>query len=557
MIWSKTFRFALCLGLVAGPAAGAVGVGVGEVLEPVMAGEFALQAGDLPEASRHYLRAALASKDPGLAERATRIALLAGGHEQAGQALARWRALAPGSRAVEGAAVQLALARRDTDGGELAAQTLVALPDGAGLPTLLSALGDGRGEGVAVAREILGRLYAGNHMPASLGGWLAMAGLARRLEDRALGERLVAEGIERFPEDPRALLLTSARLREQGLDDAARQQLAALGDPAALAPELRRAVARQHALLGDPVAAATTLGAGPQDEDSLRQRARWLIGAGERAPLARFYAEVAGLSPSPVPERRLLLGLLAESLLRWDEAEAWYRSVPPGQGHDQALLRRAGALGRLGRLDEALDSLQALQEDPAADGEFIRDAYLLEAELLERRRRGGDALRVLDRALEVFEADPALRYARAMLHERAGRVDEALADLQLILDDDPDSYQALNAYGYALAEHRQAWAEALPYLERALALSPRSGAVLDSVGWVYYKLGQPDRALPLLRRAWKALRDPEIAAHLGEVLWESGRRAEAREVWRAGRGLDPDHAVLNRAIERALEGDDP
>lgn len=551
MIWSKTFRLACCLWLIAGPAGAAAGAG--DALEPVMAGEFALQSGDLPEASRHYLRATLASEDVGLAERATRIALLAGRTDDAAAALARWQALAPGSRGATGAAVQLALATQDAAAGLAAARMLLALPNGEGLPALLSALGDGRGAGAAVARDILGQLYAGNQMPASLGGWLAMAGLARRLDAPDLAERLVNEGIERFPEDPRGVLLTSSRLREQGRDAAAREQLAALGDPGLLSPELRRAAARQYWLLGDPVAAAAALGAGPQDEDSLRQRARWLIASGERVALAGFYAEVVARSTEPSPERRLLMGLLAESLLRWDEAEAWYRSVPPGPGHDQASLRRAGALGRLGRQDEALASLHGLQEDPGADGEFIRDAYRLEAELLERRGRGDEALAVLGRALEVFEGDPALLYARAMLHERAGRIDEALADLQRILDDNPDSHQALNAYGYALAEHRQAWAEALPYLERALALSPGSGAVLDSVGWVHYKLGDADRALPLLQQAWQALRDPEIAAHLGEVLWQSGRRAEAREVWRAGLRLDPDHAVLNATLQRFLE----
>ena len=136
-----------------------------------------------------------------------------------------------------------------------------------------------------------------------------------------------------------------------------------------------------------------------------------------------------------------------------------------------------------------------------------------------------------------------------MLHERAGRIDDALADLQLILDDDPDSHQALNAYGYALAVHREAWAEALPYLERALELSPGSGAILDSVGWVHFKLGRHESALALLRRAWEARRDPEIAAHLGEVLWQAGEKAQAREIWRSGLRLDPDNPALRRALE--------
>tara|TARA_R110002020_G_scaffold37399_3_gene112906 strand:- start:1289 stop:2944 length:1656 start_codon:yes stop_codon:yes gene_type:complete len=547
MIWSKSppiAAFALAL-VLAMPAAGRTS----DVLEPVMAGEFALQAGDFAQAAGHYLRAAEGSRDPGLAERAARIALMAGQPDAAAAAISRWRELSPGSLPAAAASIQLALDLGDADAAFTEAVALMDPARATGFPVLLSALGDARDTRASVARKVLRNLYETDHMPATLGGWLAVAGLARRLEDRPLAERLVVEGVERFPDDPRALLLEAARLREQGRDEAARDQLAGLGDPAALAPELRRAAARQYALLGDRVAAAATLGHGPQDEDSLRQRARWLIADGDRKALGGLYAEIAGLAESPSPERRLLLGLLAESLLRWPEAEAWYSSVPRGPGHDQAMLRRAGAEGRLGRLDEALATLHELQVDQAADGEYIRDAYLLEAELLERRDRGDDALASLGRALDVFENDPALLYARAMMHERAGRIDDALADLQRVLDDHPDSHQALNAYGYALAVHREAWAEALPYLERALELAPGSGAILDSIGWVHYKLGRRDSALVLLRQAWAARRDPEIAAHLGEVLWQAGERAEAREVWRAGLRLDPDNPSLKQALE--------
>ncbi|WP_374605285.1 tetratricopeptide repeat protein [Arenimonas sp.] len=551
MTWSKSRPIALLVLALAGATTAAAQPA--DVLEPVMAGEFALQAGDFGQAAGHYLRAAQASRDPGLVERAARVALLAGQSESAAAAIARWRELVPGSLPAAAAAIQLALDQGDAEAAGIEAARLMDPDNPAGFPVLLSALGDAREGRAAVARKVLRGLYETNRMPSSLGGWLAVAGLARRLEDRPLAERLVVEGVERFPEDPRALLLESARLREQGRDEAAREQLAGLGDPAALAPELRRAAARQYALLGDRIAAAATLGHGPQDEETLRQRARWLIADSDRKAIGGLYAEIADMDAAPGPERRLLLGLLAESLRRWTEAEAWYRSVPRGPGHDQAMLRLAGAEGRLGRYDEALATLHELQVDQAADGEYIRDAYLLEAELLERRDRGDEALASLGRALEVFESDPALLYARAMLHERAGRIDASLADLQLILDDHPDSHQALNAYGYALAVHREAWSEALPYLERALELSPGSGAILDSVGWVHFKLGRHDSALKLLRQAWAARRDPEIAAHLGEVLWQLGQRGEARDIWNAGLRLDPDHSLLKQTLESHAE----
>lgn len=550
MIWSKCRPFA-CVALALGLAGAAV-AHTGEVLEPVMAGEFALQAGDLPQAAAHYLRAAERSDDPGLAERATRIALLAGRPALAGSALDRWQVLAPGSASLPGARLELALARGDVDEAMQAVSVLQVLPGEAGLPALISILGNAAGERRELARRVLRAMFVSDQLPPRLGGWLAVASLARRLDEPELAETLVREGIERFPDDPRAHLLTADRLRREGRDDEARARLATLGDPAALAPELRRTAARQHALMGDPLAAAATLGAGPQDEESLRQRARWLLDAGDRPALAALYEETAALDWVPPPERRLLLGMLAEGLLRWREAEAWYASVPRGEGHDQATLRRAGALARLARLPEALASLRALRSDEEADGEAIRDAFLLESDLLERRGRGDEALAVLDESLEVFEGDPALRYARAMLHERAGRLDEALADLQLILDEEPDSHQALNAYGYALLVRRDQPAQALPYLERAFELAPESAAVLDSLGWLRFRMGEPELALELLQKAWERQRMAEIAAHLGEVLWTLGRKAEAREIWRAGLRLGGSDDTLDETLDRLL-----
>jgi len=545
MICSNSLRCVACLLAFLLAAAGAAHASdpVGEA----MAGEFALQSGELGEAARYYLDAARVSDDPGVAERAARIAVLAGRGAPADAALARWRELAPASPALAGVSLAWALEGGDVEAGIDYARTLLADDAPADYALLLSTLGDARDDAAITARGVLRGVFEQDRLPSTLGGWLAAAGLARRLDDRALSEEVVSRGLERFPEDPRAYLLRASRLREQGRDEEARAQLAALGDPGRLAPELRQAAARQFALLGDRLAAATALGRGAQDDGSLRQRARWLIEAGERAPIAALYLEA--VQPRPGPERRFLLGLLAEALMRWQEAETWYASVPRGAGHDQAMLRLAGARGRLGKIEEALGTLHELQLDQAAGDEYVRDSYLLEAELLERRGRADEALATFGRALEMFEADPRLLYGRAMLHERGGRIGEALADLQAILDDDADNAQVLNAYGYALAVHRGRWREALPYVERALALQPDSPAILDSVGWIRFRLGQRDMALELLRRAWALRRDAEVAAHLGEVLWASGLEAEARETWRAGQRIDPDHPALKAALE--------
>jgi tetratricopeptide (TPR) repeat protein len=214
-----------------------------------------------------------------------------------------------------------------------------------------------------------------------------------------------------------------------------------------------------------------------------------------------------------------------------------------------ALLRLARLHDQRGAPERAIERLKELQSDTSADGERVRDSYLIEADILERGERAGDARLALDRGLAVFEGDPVLLYARALLLERSDQVEASLADLRAIIDDNPEDAQALNAYGYTLADRRGDYAGGLPYIERAHALQPDSAAILDSLGWVRFRLGEREESLVLLREAWDRLKDPEIAAHLGEVLWTLGSQDEARAIWREGAAIDPDNRALRRALE--------
>ncbi len=539
------FAFIPLAAALAGPAAAGVPAPVGDV----MAAEFALQQGDLATASRYYLLAAQLSDDPEVAERAARVALAAGEPDRARRAIERWAALAPESLEMRSAALSLALAQGEEAAALEHAQVLVDEGSDSAFGTLLATLAEARGDAAVMARAVMRQLFTLRRLPDQFQAWLAFAATARRLDGQRLSEEIVLAGMERYPDDPRARLLTASRQREAGDAAAARATLASLGDPAKMPADVRRLAAGELARLGDPVAAAGLLAHGEQDEASYRQRAAWLADADDRAGLQALYAELRATGAVPPPERRLLLGHLAEALGLWAEALAWYRGVPVGAGHDLARLRQAGALVRLDRRDEGLALLRELQVDESADGELRRDAYLHAAVLSEDAGDAGAALRAYDQGLAVFEDDPVLLYGRAMLHERGNRVDAALADLRRIIDDNPDDAQALNAYGYTLGERRGAWAEALPFLEKAHALEPDSGPVLDSLGWALFRLGRPLEALPLLQLAWKRLEDAEIAAHLGEVLWRMGREAEAREIWAAGQRIDPDNRALRRALE--------
>ena len=517
-------------------------------LEGTLAGEFALQAGNLDEATRWYLQAAQATDDAGLAERATRIALLANDDARAAEALELWRKRAPESLAMRAAEATLSLRRNDARAARRELQALLAAGD-EGWRHALIVLGSG-GKDPRLAARLLEELVDDGAIPSQLQAWLAFGGLAQRLEQTALAERIVAEVVRRFPGEPRVALLRASQLREAGKPEEARKVLAGMGDAARLSDDLRTSIAAEYDALGDSTAAADVLARGPQDERSYTLRAALLARAEDKVALGKLYDELRAGSVKPDPRRRLLLGQVAEFLERNAEALEWYRSVPGGEERWTARLRAANVLHELKRGPEALDELRKLQGDATADDDTRRDAYLLESEL---RRKDGDAAGELDafaRGLAAYPDDPALLYARALTWERRDDIARAEADFRRILVAEPDNVNALNALGYTLADRTTRYAEALQLIDRARAAEPDSAAIIDSYGWVLYRLGRTKEALPELRRAYSMQKDPEIASHLGEVLWMLGQKDEARRYFDEARKLDPENRSLQRALQK-------
>jgi tetratricopeptide (TPR) repeat protein len=277
-------------------------------------------------------------------------------------------------------------------------------------------------------------------------------------------------------------------------------------------------------------------------------RAAWLAEDKALDGLAALATEVqaAGLTPT----HRLLLGQIAEIRGAWADAETWYRSVPPGMEGDRARLRIGATLEQQGKFDAGIAWWRSLETDPGVASAAAREAFLQDAQAWARHEQPVEAQAAFDRGLARFADDAVLLYARAMEHIRRDRVDAALADLKRIIDRNAEHADALNAYGYTLAEFRARYAEALPFVEKSNRLQPHSSATLDSLGWIRLKLGQPAEALALLREAWALGEDPEIAAHLGEALWLGGDHAEARRIWTRGAELDPNNRVLRATRSR-------
>jgi tetratricopeptide (TPR) repeat protein len=472
--------------------------------------------------------------------------LLADDFELARRALARWRALAPAAEALRPAEAQLALKTGDQIGAAIALRELLHRPKGwrEAVRVLASA-----SESLNTS-AILSRLVRDDALPEEFDAWLAFGGLAQRLQLKELGEELAGRAIRRFPENPRAWLWQAEVAQRRKDSEAARAAIAKAVQFGPLDTETRLAVAAQLDALGDPKAAAAALASGEQDDTTLAGRAAYLARADDESALAELYESAAAGAETATPARLYLLGQLAELREQTGPALDWYGRIGSGLQREQARLRIAVLLDKTGKLDDALARLRELQASDSDYGEVLRDAYLLEAELLQKHQRSDEAIDAYARGLAIFEDDPELIYARALGHERRDDIAAAEADLRRLIELDPEDADALNALGYTLADRTDRYQEALDLIQRALKLKPDTPAIVDSLGWVLYRMGRTEEALPHLRRAFELQRDAEVAAHLGEALWMSGDKDEARSIWRVGRELDPDNRALKQVLER-------
>lgn len=517
-----------------------------DVLQESMLGEFALQSGDIPGASHHYGRAAQASTRIELIERAATVALYAKDYVTAEAVGDRWLELEPKSIGARRALAWAALATRDpgsalpllqtmladasVDGQRAVAQVLVAAENRADAPSVLLQLLE------------LGLLTTLGNGP----NWSAIASNLKELDAAA---RLADADARAHPKDPE-VWRRSAQVHLARDDAAAAER--ALQKAVDLAPDdfdLRLALATLMSEAGRVDAADRLLADAPAQDD--RAFAARLANAASKpdAKLLKRIQKALERSHSGVQTRAFLLGQVAELRDQHDVALQWYAQEPEGAAWNDAQLRRAVLLARhhknLAGARELLAGLRSRSQDEEANV----DAWLLEAELVlpGDPATGGQ---IYDAALQQYPSDIRLLYARAM--HRIGKDDVAglESDLRAILAVDPDNPQALNALGYTLTDRTDRHVEALAYIEQALKAHPDDPAFIDSMGWVKYRLGKLDEALSHLRRAYAEAADGEVAAHLGEVLWVSGRRDEALQLWRDALTRWPENRPLVDSIRR-------
>lgn len=534
------------------PVVADIGADTGDnLMYDILLGEVAGQREQLDVSLQSYLRAAERSDDPRIAERALRIAVFAKQEDAALTAARRWAALAPERMEARQALAALALRAGKADEAYAQFDALLRNPrDEAqvyqGITGLLA-----RNEDRKFALTLMGRLAHSHAQSAQ--AHLAYARLALNADNAELALREVDAALALQPDLSEARVLRAGVRYKLGDVESAKRELreAVAAHPKDI--ELRLALARLLLDVQD-IAGATvqfkqvvkrepghpdalySLGLLAVEQQQLKQAEGYfktLIETGKRDHEARYY-----------------LARVQEQSGELMEALAGYERVGEGDLWLDAQARAASLTAKLGDLDGARRQLQDLR---VRDPSLAVRLYLVEGEILSQAGQLRQALELYNRALAEAPGNHDLLYARALVAERLDDLKMAEADLQRILAEDPKNFHALNALGYTLADRTDRLQEALRYIEKALALAPNEPAIVDSMGWVQYRLGNLDVAAEHFKRAYDLSRgDAEVAAHYGTVLWEQGKRKQARALWEKARKADPDNRALRKTLQKYL-----
>jgi tetratricopeptide (TPR) repeat protein len=518
----------------------------------LMVAEIALNQGDTELAIERYSALAASQDDPAIAERAVRIAVYGQDLETAIKVAQRWVELEP--QRIEARQVIAAIYVRQGKADEAFAYIdgLIEasdLDDAQLFPPLLGILAREKNiETILSVSERLANKYPQRAYAQHLHGMLAAQNGKPEQSLKYLDRSIALKEIDGVHAARARVLLRLGRSGEAVVS----LEKAVAGNPnnqnlrltyARLLVDIkeydkaRAEFEKLHAASPDDAELLYTLGLLSLESQRLDDAEKYmmmLVRMDERDGEAQYY-----------------LGRIYENRKQYDQAIDWYEQVHVGDYQFDARLRIAGMLGLAGKTDEAIEHLDAMLKGSQSNGSLVR-IYVAKGELLRMARRYEEAMTVFDTALGITPGNSDLLYARALVAERLGRIDQLEADLKIILKTEPDNAHALNALGFTLADQTDRFDEAYDYLKRAIEIMPDDPAIIDSLGWVQYRMGNYDEAERLLRTALSRFEDAEIAAHLGEVLWVKGKEQEARGIWQKALEKSPDDPALLKVMQRFI-----
>jgi tetratricopeptide (TPR) repeat protein len=501
-----------------------------DILYKMMLAEIALQRGSPQTAVQTLLEVARATQDPRVAQRATEVAWNARMQKEALEAAGLWLKADPQSaqaRQVIGAllvsqerlsdaqgALEQWLAGDKPNAGRnflQLGQRLAQHKDKKAAYELMRALSRPYANMVDVRMALAQAASNAGNVEAALAESRAALDIKPDLELAALfhaqtlQKRSAIEAIKyldryvnRFPAAKDARLAYARLLANEKRNPEARQQFEILVQQSPKNPDIAMAVGLMALQAGD--------------FDAAEKHFQGALAAGHKEPEAIW----------------LFLGQIHEERKNYDEALKWYGGVSAGERYMAAQQRYAAVLVKQGKMAEARKHLQSIEP---RDGAQRIQLVQAEANLLREAQAYSDAYDLLGKTLEAAPDSVDLLYDQAMIAEKLDRVDVMERNLRKVIEIEPKHAHAYNALGYTFADRNQRLPEARKLIEKALELSPQDGYIIDSLGWVLFRMGELREAIVQLRRAYELRPEGEVGAHLGEVLWADGKRDEAQKVW--------------------------
>lgn len=521
-----------------------------ELVYYILTAEIAGQRGAIGVASDLYQQAANNADSPALAERAAQVATFSRDKTRINTALDRWKTVAPKDADVLVMQVPFYLNDKQFNKVIDTMDKAIALaPEKS--PVYLATFSEHLSEMVdgATALPMMRRLQSYRDNDPETRFAYARLAVYYKEYDAALTEVNVL--LAEKPKHEPFLTLKSEILQRSGDPEKALKLIAKAAQKDDASEQLRFTYAKLLGESGETAKAKAVFEdlnlESPDNKEVLFALGLLALEEKDGQTAKNYFTELLRKG-DPSQQAGYFMGLAEEINGNIDAALVWFASVPAdSQRFDSAQGRYIGILAEQGNVDKARKHLQLLrQERPAQAREF----YLFEAAFLQEQDMKKEAMQLYGEALQRFPDDFELLYSRAMLAESMDDIDQLEADLQQILVKNPDNTQALNALGYTLTDRTDRHKEALELIERALALKPGDPFYLDSLGWVYYRMGNLELAEKYLRQAIAIQPDAEFTAHLGEVLWQQGKKKEAREVWEKAKQQDADNKVLKETLKR-------
>jgi tetratricopeptide (TPR) repeat protein len=506
--------------------------------------DMALSRGDCKGGTERYVKAAMSTDDAQISERANKIAAECQQINASARAARRWQKLEPDS---PGAAAAVALAAVRLYQPEEASAAILKTRELGGDEALIKLIGElSDSGGTAITLHTLRPLLDAPDVSEKL--LAAGADLALEAFDFSTAHKLADRMLANEPASGYARAQLARVLTAEGNAVAA---IAASQEAAALEPETERFAYVDTLLRLDRLDEARAELESLRNDASIRDEADLRIGKlcyqmGDLTEAGRRFGSLIG-SPSEAPEAFFYLSSIAEREGRTDLAlEGYSKLAEAGAG----LIVRGRAARLLMQKDDRRAAFKMLDDHAAKERSEALDVEFAKAALLEDAGRATEAIALLQLALERFPDHPGVRYQIALIQDKAGMERESIKSFESLLKARPEDASLLNALGYSLADRSQKLPRAEQLIRKALEASPDNPAFLDSLGWVRFRRGDVEGAIPYLERAYRIFPDAEIASHWGEALWQLGKQPEARAVWARSLARSPDSKPLRATIER-------